>query len=177
MGTGVLLCGLNGVGKSTLGRALAEKMGAHFIDNEDLYFPKTDPEYLYAASRSREEVEELLLREIREHGDFIFASVKGDYGEEVVSRFRYAVLVEVPRELRLARVRERSFQKFGARMLEGGDLRGQEEAFFDFVATRPEDTVEEWAKCLRCPMLRVDGTRPVEENVGFILAQIEGGQL
>ena len=60
MGTGVLLCGLNGVGKSTLGRALAEKMGAHFIDNEDLYFPKTDPEYLYAASRSREEVEELL---------------------------------------------------------------------------------------------------------------------
>ena len=176
MGIGILLCGLNGSGKSTLGRALAEKTGACFIDNEDLYFPKTGADYPYAVSRSREEVEELLLREIRGRENFIFASVKGDYGEEVVSRFRYAVLVEVPRDLRLARVRDRSFRKFGARMLEGGDLYAREQEFFDFVASRPEDTVEEWLKGLRCPVIRVDGTRPVEETVRLILRQIAGGR-
>lgn len=45
MGTGIIICGLNGVGKSTLGKALAEKLHFHFIDNEDLYFPKTDTNY------------------------------------------------------------------------------------------------------------------------------------
>jgi len=46
MGTGILVCGLNGAGKSTLGKALAEKLHFYFIDNEDLYFPKTDPNYI-----------------------------------------------------------------------------------------------------------------------------------
>ena len=102
MGAGILVCGLNGAGKSTLGKALAEQLGGYFLDNEDLYFPKTDPAYLYAPPRTREEVEQLLWKELRTHenleavpiGDgmqiragaywysfFVFAAVKGDYGD------------------------------------------------------------------------------------------------
>lgn len=173
MGTGILICGLNGAGKSTLGRALAERLGFHFIDNEDLYFPKTDPSYLYAAPRMREEVEKLLLHEIKEHENFIFTSVKGDYGAEVVSCFRYAVLVEIPRDLRLQRVRDRSFQKFGDRILPGGDLYEWEEQFFDLVASRAENTVKEWAGTLHCPIIPVDGTNSVEENIAYILTRIQ----
>ena len=36
MGTGIIVCGLNGTGKSTLGKALAEALGHHFIDSEDI---------------------------------------------------------------------------------------------------------------------------------------------
>lgn len=46
----------------------------------------------------------------------------------------------------MQRVKNRSFQKFGKRMLLGGDLHEQEEKFFDFVKSRPENTVEEWAQ-------------------------------
>ncbi|MER2151019.1 MAG: shikimate kinase, partial [Candidatus Limivicinus sp.] len=42
---GILICGPNGTGKSTLGRMLAERLGYRFIDNEDLYFPKTESSY------------------------------------------------------------------------------------------------------------------------------------
>lgn len=173
MGTGILMCGLNGVGKSTLGKALAEKMRFHFIDNEDLYFPKTSPEYLYASPRTREEVKGLLLCEMKAHENFIFTSVKGDYGETVLSFFQYAVLIHVPREIRLQRVRDRSFKKFGNRILPGGDLYEKEEQFFDFVISRAENTVEEWAQSLRCPIIRVDGTRPIEENVNDIVHYFE----
>ncbi len=82
MGTGILLCGLNGVGKNTLGKALADAMDFYFIDNEDLYFPKTDPHYMYASPRAKIEVKKLLLEKIASHENFIFASVKGDYGED-----------------------------------------------------------------------------------------------
>lgn len=172
IGTGIIVCGLNGCGKSTLGRALAEKLHYHFIDNEDLYFPKTDSNYIYASPRPRKEVEKLLWGEIKAHENFVFTSVKGDYGENIYPFFQYAVLIDVPKEIRIQRVKNRSFQKFGERMLKGGDLYEQEEKFFDFVNSRPENTVEEWVQSLKCPILRIDGTKPVEENVEFIMEQI-----
>lgn len=170
---GIIICGLNGVGKSTLGKALAEKLHFHFIDNEDLYFPKTDANYIYSSPRSREEVEKLLWDEIRAHENFVFTSVKGDYGDSIFPFFQYAILIEVPRDIRIQRVKNRSFQKLGERMLLGGDLHEQEEKFFDFVKSRPEDTVEEWVQSLKCPILRIDGTKPIEENVNFIMEQIQ----
>ncbi len=175
MSMGILICGLNGVGKSTLGKALAEKLNFYFIDNEDLYFPKTDSHYLYASPRTREEVERLLFSEIKAHEDFVFASVKGDYGKTVLSLFQYAILIEVPREIRIERVQSRSFQKFGNRMLSGGDLYEQEERFFEFVKSRAENTVEEWIQSLNCPVIRIDGTKPVEENVNLIMIQLNKG--
>ena len=167
---GIIVCGLNGVGKSTLGKALADRLNYHFIDNEDLYFPKTDPDYIYASQRTREEVERLLLEKIRTHNNFVFVSVKGDYGETACSFFRYAVLIEVPRDIRLKRVRDRSFGKFGKRMLKGGDLYEREERFFEFVRSRSEDTVEKWIadRDEKIPVIRVDGTKQTEENIGII---------
>jgi hypothetical protein len=171
MGTGIIICGLNGAGKSTLGKALAEKLGFYFIDNEDLFFPKTDSHYIYAAPRTREEVEKLLLYEIKVHSNFIFASVKGDYGDALCQWIRYVVLIDVPKEIRLQRVKNRSFQKFGSRILPGGDLHEQEEKFFDFVKSREESTVEAWGKLLDCSVIRIDGTKPVDENISYILEQ------
>ncbi len=133
MGTGIIVCGLNGAGKSTLGKTLAEKLHFYFIDNEDLYFPKTDPNYIYASPRTREEVEKLLFSEIKAHENFVFTSVKGDYGEAISPFFQYVVLIDVPKDIRIQRVKNRSFQKFGNRMLAGGDLYEQEKRFFDFV--------------------------------------------
>ena len=43
MKTGILVCGLNGSGKSTLGRALAQALGFTFLDSEDVFFSKADP--------------------------------------------------------------------------------------------------------------------------------------
>ncbi|MFG6326160.1 MAG: ATP-binding cassette domain-containing protein [Lachnospiraceae bacterium] len=94
MGAGIIICGLNGCGKSTLGKALAGKLNYHFIDNEDLYFPKTDHNYIYDSPRSRQEVERLFFNEIRTHENFIFASVKGDYGE---NSCKLSFLFEPPR--------------------------------------------------------------------------------
>ncbi len=35
---GILICGLNGVGKSTIGRILAQRLTYAFIDSEELFF-------------------------------------------------------------------------------------------------------------------------------------------
>lgn len=172
MGTGILLCGLNGAGKSTLGKNLAKRLAFHFIDIEDLYFPKTEPGYMYAVPRTRKEVEALLKAEISAHSDFVLSAVKGDYGEEIYPFFQYAVLIDVPKNIRMRRVRDRSFRKFGDRMLPGGDLYEREEGFFRLVQSRAEDTVEKWLGSLTCPVIRIDGTKTVEENMAFVMEQM-----
>jgi len=130
---GIIICGLNGAGKSTLGKVLAEKLNFHFIDIEDLYFPKTDPDYMHASPRTHEDVETILLHEMKTHENFILAFVKGDYGEDIYSLIQCAILLDVPKSIRMQRVKKRSFQKFGNRMLLGGDLYEQEEKFFRLV--------------------------------------------
>ena len=169
---GILICGLNGAGKSTLGRALAEIMNHVFIDVEDLYFPKTDYNYIYASPRTREEVEMLLLYRIKEDDNFVFASVKGDYGEAIYPFFQCIVLIDVPKDIRFRRVKNRSYQKFGNRMLPGGDLYEQEKRFLDLVESRSENTVEEWLNTINCPIIRVDGSKPVEVNISYILGRL-----
>lgn len=155
MGNKILLCGLNGAGKSTLGRKLAEITGWKFADAEDYTFPRPGD---YTFSRAKEEVAEMLLRDLERYDSFLFASVRGDFGEAVVSRFTHAVLVAAPRGLRLERVKARS--------MESGT------AFIDMVARRPESLVEDWLAALSLPVIRVDGTRPPEENAKYILQRL-----
>ena len=82
--------------------------------------------------------------------------------------YKAVVLVEVPREIRLQRVWERSHRRFGERMLPGGDLYESEKRFYDLIAARPEDYATRWLDTVNIPVLRVDGTRPVGENAAII---------
>lgn len=170
---GILICGLNGTGKSTLGRMLADRMGYEFIDNEDLFFPKTDPSYSFSSPRSEEEVIRLLEEKISESSRFIFAAVRGNYGDRLITSLDYIVLIEVPKQIRSQRVRDRSYQKFGDRILPGGNLYEKESKWFSLTDSRPETYVTGWLETVGCPVIRIDGTLPVEENVDYLLSALQ----
>ena len=165
---GILICGLNGSGKSTLGKMLAGRIGYEFIDNEDLYFPGTDPAYRYSAPRSKEEAIRLLEEKIRGNRRFVFAAVKGDYGDLLIKSLDHIVLIDVPKQIRMQRVRDRSFSRFGSRILPGGDLYGRETAWFALTDSRPADYTEKWLQTVDCPVIRVDGTLPAGENAEYL---------
>ena len=161
----IILCGLNGAGKSTVGKALARRLGFPFLDIEDYYFPDGSGDYKYRSSRTREEVSALLLRDLFRLENVVLASVKGDYGSEVEALFTHAVYLEVPRETRLARVRARAYGQFGERIGPGGDLYDREKRFFRMVRDRTDAHVTDWLDRLSIPVVTVDGTLSVETAV------------
>ena len=167
---GILICGLNGVGKSTLGKKLAERIGYIFIDNEDLFFPKTDGTYFFSSPRSKEEVIRLLEKIIAENSRFIFTAVKGDYGDKLIASLDSIVLIDVPKQVRRHRVWDRSYSKFGERILPGGDLYDKEAAWFSLTDSRPENYTMKWLETVNCPVIRIDGTLPVEENIDYLVS-------
>ena len=167
---GILICGLNGAGKSTLGRILADRLGYEFIDNEDLFFPKTDPSYMFSGPRSEEEAVRILEERISGNNRFVFAAVKGDYGDKLMASLDHIVLIEVPKQIRSRRVRDRSYRKFGDRILPGGDLSDRENKWFLLTDSRPETYVTDWLEKVNCPVIRIDGTLPAEENADYLVS-------
>lgn len=98
--------------------------------------------------RSKAEIEARLMEDIRKSRRFLFSAVRGDLGGELSSLYSLAVVLSAPQTVRLRRLRQRSYDRFGARLLEGGDLYAQEEAFFRFAAERsPLDAVS-WLDAL-----------------------------
>lgn len=169
MKTGIIVCGCNGAGKSTLGRALAQRPGFFFLDAEDIWFDKADPSNAYAAQRTHEQASALLAREISAHSSFVFAYVTGAYGNALRDSAKVIVRMHAPAALRMRRVKARSFERFGARMQPGGDLFDQEERFFRMVASKAESRIDDWLQTTRCPVVDIDGTKSVEDNLAFLL--------
>ncbi len=161
----ILICGGNGAGKSTLGSELAKRLGWKFLDTEDYYFPSKDEKYKYDVTRTEAEAISLLLADMKAYDNFIFASVKGAYNQEVTNMYTGAIFVSVPKETRMERIKNRSYQKFGERMLPGGDLYEKEKSFFDMVEKRSEADVEKRLETISVPVIQVDGTLSIEENV------------
>ena len=163
---GIAVVGGNGSGKTTLGKQIADLLGYKHMDIEDYYFKKsTIP---YADSRTKEEVQKLLLADIKKYDQFVLSSVNCDYGNEINSFYDCVVYINVAQEIRIQRVKQRSIAKFGNRVLEGGDMFEQEQKFFEFVTSRTMDKTDEWVYSVDCPVIYVDGTKPILNNAKII---------
>ena len=163
---GICVCGLNGSGKTTLARALAKELNYKHMDAEQYYFSSTDNPY--SSSRTREEAERLIREDIQHHPCFVFSSVSGNMTSEIIAHYDLIVYLDVPLEIRMKRIRQRAWDQFGSRILIGGDLYEQEEKFFAFAQSRTPDKIENWLKTVSCKVIRLDGTKPIHENVQTI---------
>ena len=170
----ILVCGLNGAGKSTLGKVLAERLNIRFIDIEDIYFSRQDnPDYPYEKSRPYGEAVSLLTNLVNEEIDFVLASVTGSFGDEFISHLKCVISIEVPMEIRLKRVYDRSYILFGEKSCKGGGYYEQIKSFHDFCASRDENLVNDWLSTICCPIIRVDGALPICDNVNQIAKRLE----
>ena len=183
---GIAIVGLNGSGKSTLNHLLAREIGYFEMDVEDYYFPeqKAHRQHAlnhaqvqpfgqpYTGERNQAEVEAALLRDMETHPRFVFSSVKLNWCEELRRRMDVVFWVQVPLETRLERIRSREVKRFGDRALPGGDMYARQENFRALVARRDPVMVEQSLLGLHCPVITLDGTRPLEENMQNMLAHL-----
>lgn len=166
---GIIVFGANGSGKTTLGNELAQTLKYKHMDIEDYYFEKS--EIPYAVEHSHDECLSLLLADIEKYGSFILTAVTGDFGDKIPQLYEFAVYISTPIEIRMARIKQRSYKQHGKRICKGGDMYEQEQQFFDFVASRSLSRIEQWATTLTCPVVHVDGTVNWHINVASIVEQ------
>lgn len=187
---GIAILGLNGGGKSTLAHALSKQTGYFEMDMEDYYFPEQkasrrwalenvdamEPEHLgdlpFSSPRTKQQVETAILKELAAHPQFILSGVTMNWSAEVLSHIGLAFWVQTPLQERLKRIQAREEKRFGSRVLAGGDMFAQQMAFRETVKNRDPKSVEESVKKLRCPVVILDGTLPVAQNLEIMMSRL-----
>lgn len=167
MPSGIIVLGANGSGKSTIGRELAKTLKFKYMDIEDYHF--IDSKIPYTVERSHEECLKLMIADIEKYQSFVISAVTGDFGEEISSLYNLAVLISVPLEIRIERIKQRAYNKYGKRVREGGDMYEQNLNFIDFVTSRSLSKIEQWAETLICPVIHIDGTKSISRNTKLII--------
>ena len=173
------LFGASGSGTTTLGRALADALHYAHLDTDDYFWLPTDP----AFTTKRPIPERLAMMnadiDAAEKGAVISGSLTG-WGDPLIPRFTLAVRVTTATELRLERLRQREYARFGERIREGGDMHAEHEAFIAWAAQydtgdatmRSKACHDAWQEAIPCPVVTVDGASPLEENVDRVLTAL-----
>lgn len=166
---GIIVFGANGSGKTTFGHELAGILNFKHMDIEDYCFEKS--EVPYTKVRSRQDYLNLMLADIEKYRSFVITTVMGDLGDKISSMYVLGVYLSAPLELRMERVKQRSYRLYGERVCKGGDMYEQELKFFDFVASRSLSKIDEWAQTLTCPVVCIDGTVDWRINAANVAKQ------
>lgn len=181
---GIILFGAMGVGDTTLGKEIAKRLNLPHFDLDDYHW-RWDTDIPYTVFRPREERTESILKAISEHPRFVMSGSMWSIRKTFEALFDMAVFITAPVEVCAERLRIRSITRWGDRVLPGGDMYERDDLYKDYLAAAKsydQDICpqmcriqhEEWAKELPCPVLRVDGTKPIAENAIWIIEQYLG---
>ena len=179
MYNGIAIIGLNGAGKSTLAHVLAKKLHYFEIDVEDYYFPaqrssrinalegktSADANFIpYLSPKAKSEVEFAIRKDINCYPQFVLSGVTLNWSESILSQIDIAFYLHVPLNERLQRIRSREAQRFGSRILPGGDMYDQHIEFLNKVENRSEQEITRSLENLSCPVVNVEKLLPLRND-------------
>lgn len=181
MSRGIILFGGMGVGDTTLGSAVAALLQVPHFDIDD-YTWRWDTAVPYTELRKKEEKIALLKAAISPHPHFVMSGSMWSFRKSFEPFFDLAVFLTAPAQIRAERIRDRSLRRWGERVLPGGDMYQSSSVYRDYLecslrydrGTADEFSLaqhEKWAQELPCPVLRMDGTKPIEENARYIVTR------
>jgi adenylate kinase family enzyme len=171
----VHIFGAAGCGSSTLGRALAQRLGCQHVDADDVYWLATAPPY--QTRRAAPERVQMLEDATRWAGNWVLSGAIVGWGDALIPTLDLVVFLYVPAELRLARLRAREWERFGSEIELGGSMYEQHQAFLRSAAGydtgtsgRTLETDASWLAQLSCPVLPMTGECPTYDQVNHILS-------
>ncbi|HLK23689.1 MAG TPA: hypothetical protein VKT30_03430 [Caulobacteraceae bacterium] len=172
--------GASGCGVSTLGAALATRLGAAHLDTDAFYWRPSDPPYQH----SRPVPERLSLIEqamtAPTSGWALSGSLCG-WGDPLIPRFERVIFLSTTTEVRLARLQARERARYGDAIAPGGPLEQQHNDFMAFaigyetgvftgsLTGRHRALHEAWLAGLPCPVVRLDAALPTAALVEAVV--------
>ncbi|MDF2927436.1 MAG: hypothetical protein K0R57_6350 [Paenibacillaceae bacterium] len=171
--------GASGSGTSTLGKVLAQHLPHAVFDGDDYFWLKK-----FTVQRERPLRLQLLTHDLNQHEQWMLTGAVCGWGDELKSLFDLVIFLGVPTEVRLDRIKQREFGRYGEKVLPGGSMHEQSKAFLEWaslydsggMSVRSKALHEFWMADLQCPVLRIEGTHTVEERVDMVLAYLKNDQ-
>jgi adenylate kinase family enzyme len=174
------IVGASGAGVTSLGRALADVLALPHHDTDDYFWLPTNPPYQEPrpiADRLR-----LMFEMFSDRAGWVLSGSLDDWGDPMIPLLDLVFFLYTPTPIRLERLRRREERHFGAAAVAPGGWRYEEtESFIEWASHYDDGTREArslprhqtWLARLSCPVLRLDGSRPLTDLVRECCAEIE----
>lgn len=161
--------GASGSGATTLARALGDHYGFHLIDTDDAIWEKVEPPFTIRKSVSSSR--EYLKRELSNNPRSVISGAFVGWGDEFKPLVNLFIYLHLPLTVRLERIQTREENRFGTRVLPGGDLYQQHLDFLKWVSQyetnssdiRSQKQHEIWLKDVSVPVIRITEVLSIPE--------------
>lgn len=174
MPKGIMIIGPSGSGKTSLGKMVADKLGYPYFDVDD-YIWRKDTAKPYTVMYSRDEKIDRLNDDISPYENFVMAGSMSSFHYAFDDKFNMMVFLYVEPEVRIQRVHDRAIERFGKRVLPGGDMYESHMQFLDHNRQYEKDgspNLKEqrvWLNNMTCMKLELDGKDSLERNSNIIV--------
>jgi adenylate kinase family enzyme len=173
------ILGASGSGTSTLGSALARRLGVAHADSDSFYWLPTDPPY--TTPRPAEDRHSLLERRLPVTGHWVFSGAATKWAALLEPYYDLVVFLRLDPTIRMDRLRKREATRWGSRIQPGGDMAAINAAFIAWAEAydtagslrRGLVTHEAWLRDQPAPVLRLDSSAPVSDLVSAVLDGLE----
>lgn len=174
------IVGASGSGTSTLGIALAERLGHPHIDADSLFWLPTDPPF--TTRRPRDERQALLLQFLPVAGRWVFSGSAVGWATSLEPLYDLIVFLCLDPSVRMDRLLRRQVARYGARIEGKGDMAAANVDFltwavaYDTAGPEQRSLIghEAWMASQTAPVLRLDSSAPIQELVAAVLSELGG---
>ena len=170
------ILGASGSGTTTLGKALALRLGAPHFDSDDFFWLPSDPPF--QTPRPPTERMTLLLRRLPPDGGWVLSGSAIGWAQPLETLYDLIIYLRLDPAVRMARLRLREQARYGARIAPGGDMAQTHAAFMTWAEAydtagpeqRSSAAHENWLARQKARVARLDSAAPLDDLVAQSLA-------
>ena len=173
------ILGASGSGTTTLGAAIAKKLGIPHFDSDNYFWVKTTIPYTQKTD-IQTRVDD--LNKDLAAPEWVLSGSLCEWGDFAIPLFTLVIFLWIPEELRLARLKAREISRYGEEALSpGGWFHVNHVDFMEYA--RPYDSGgpdirsrqlhDQWLSTMPCPVLRIEEPMSIAKLVSAVQKKLE----
>lgn len=174
----IIIFGGSGSGTTTLAGSLAKRLNYTHLDVDDFYWIKTQVPYQIKIARSQRIVS--LKKALSTTENVVVSGSLVSWGEYWENTFDLAVLLRIPQDVRMSRLKKRETERYGDSLKNDPDIKIKSEEFLEWARNYDNPSFIgrniglhlKWAKALTCECIEI-GDLPNEERMDIIIRKME----
>jgi len=157
----IYIFGGSGSGTTSIAKAVCSEIGyKHFDSDNYLWLPTVEP---FTTIRSSEEYINLMGKDLANNEQWILSGhISHGLGDVYMPLYELVVFIYVPHDIRMERLKNREYERYGEEILLGGSRYENSKQFLEYASEYETGTGrrslqehEKWLKNIECPVLRI----------------------
>jgi len=173
--------GASCAGSTTLGKALAAQLDCLYFDTDYYFWEQTTPPF--TIKRDKDERIAMLKTAVKPFPNYVIGGSLVSWGDEWLSAFNLVVFLYLSPEIRLQRLKDREFERYGAIIYNDAERAKAYQKFIDWAVSYDTNAIsgrtlqvhEDWLNKVKCPVLQISRDNTVQQRLALITAQLNHG--